>query len=47
MHFRSLTGDAQRALSLGVLPFIIGDIVKIVIGAAIAVRLRKRTLGLL
>ena len=42
-----LTGDAQRALALGVLPFIIGDIVKIVIGAAIAVRLRKRTLGLL
>lgn len=41
-----LVGSGERAVQLGVLPFLFGDIVKATIGAAIAVRLRKRTLGL-
>lgn len=41
-----LTGDVARAIQTGVLPFLFGDLVKSTIGAAIAVRLRKRTLGL-
>jgi biotin transport system substrate-specific component len=40
-----LTGNADRALRLGVLPFIIGDLLKVALGALIAVRLRPRTLG--
>lgn len=40
-----LTGDAGRALRLGVLPFIAGDLLKVALGALIAVRLRPRTLG--
>jgi biotin transport system substrate-specific component len=42
-----LGGDAASAFRLGVAPFILGDIVKIALCAAIALRLRKRTLGLL
>jgi biotin transport system substrate-specific component len=40
-----LTGNPTRALQVGVLPFIVGDILKVVLGALIAVRLRSRTLG--
>lgn len=40
-----LTGDAGRALRLGVLPFIVGDLLKVMLGALIALRLRPRTLG--
>ena len=42
-----LTGDAARAIELGVLPFIAGDIAKVLLALAIALRLRNRTLGLL
>jgi biotin transport system substrate-specific component len=42
-----LTGDAQRALRVGVLPFIIGDLLKVALGALIAQRARRQTLGLL
>jgi biotin transport system substrate-specific component len=41
-----LTGDPNRALAVGVLPFIVGDLLKIALGALIAQRLRNRTLGL-
>jgi biotin transport system substrate-specific component len=43
----ALTGDGATAFRLGVLPFIIGDAIKIVLAVAIADRLRRRTLGLL
>jgi biotin transport system substrate-specific component len=42
-----LTGDAQRALQVGVLPFLFGDVLKVALGAFIAHRLRPRTLGLI
>ena len=42
-----LTGDAVTALRLGVIPFLIGDVVKLVITVAIALRVRPRTLALL
>jgi biotin transport system substrate-specific component len=41
-----ITGDAQHAVQLGVLPFVIGDSLKVALGALIAQRLRSRTLGL-
>lgn len=37
----ALTGDAVRALRLGVLPFLIGDALKILIAVAVADRLRR------
>jgi biotin transport system substrate-specific component len=40
----TLTGDAARALELGVLPFIVGDIVKTGGALAVGVRYRNRTL---
>jgi biotin transport system substrate-specific component len=40
-----LRGDALRALQMGVLPFLAGDVLKVVMGALIAARLRPRTLG--
>jgi biotin transport system substrate-specific component len=40
-----LTGNPQRALQVGVLPFLVGDVLKIVAGALIAQRIRFRTLG--
>ena len=40
------TGDFANAVVAGVLPFLVGDALKAMIGATIAVRLRKRTLGL-
>jgi biotin transport system substrate-specific component len=42
-----LTGDAERALRVGVLPFIVGDLLKVGLGALIAQRARRQTLGLL
>ena len=41
-----LTGDPNRALQVGVLPFLVGDVLKVALGALIAQRLRARTLGL-
>lgn len=35
-----MNGDLQRALAVGVLPFIVGDALKIAIATAVAVRLR-------
>lgn len=40
-----LTGDSVGALEVGVLPFIVGDIVKVAAALALGVRYRKRTLG--
>jgi biotin transport system substrate-specific component len=42
-----LTGDAVTALRLGVLPFLLGDLVKLVIAVVLALRIRNRTLALL
>ncbi|HEX6308832.1 MAG TPA: biotin transporter BioY [Longimicrobiales bacterium] len=42
-----LTGDAAMALRLGVLPFLLGDLVKLVIAVVVALRIRTRTLALL
>jgi biotin transport system substrate-specific component len=42
-----LTGDAGMALRLGVLPFLVGDAVKIVVAVILANRLRRRSLALL
>jgi biotin transport system substrate-specific component len=39
-----LTGDSVRAFQLGVLPFIVGDIVKVLAALAVAIRYRTRTL---
>lgn len=39
-----LTGDSVRAFQLGVLPFIAGDIVKVLAALAVAIRYRNRTL---
>lgn len=43
----ALTGDTGRALTLGVLPFLIGDLIKVTLAFLIAWRGRSRTLGLL
>jgi biotin transport system substrate-specific component len=40
-----LTRNPQRAFEVGVLPFLVGDVLKIVAGALIAQRIRFRTLG--
>lgn len=37
-----LTGDFGRAVQLGVLPFLIGDVVKVLVAAVVSVRLRGR-----
>jgi biotin transport system substrate-specific component len=42
-----LTGDTQRAIELGVLPFVIGDLLKVVAALLVSLRLRARTLRLL
>lgn len=42
-----LNGDPRRALELGVLPFLAGDVLKVALGALIVQRLRPGTLGLL
>ena len=41
-----LTADPVRAFRIGVLPFLVGDLLKVALGALIAHRLRPRTLGL-
>jgi biotin transport system substrate-specific component len=41
-----MTGDASTALRLGVLPFLLGDAVKILAAVMLALRLRRRTLAL-
>ncbi len=41
-----LTGDPAAAIALGVVPFIVGDVVKILAALLIAARLRTRTLEL-
>jgi biotin transport system substrate-specific component len=40
-----LTGDVKVAITSGVLPFVIGDIVKVAAALGIALRYRTRTLG--
>ena len=40
-----LTGDVNLAITSGVLPFVIGDIVKVAAALGIALRYRTRTLG--
>lgn len=42
-----LTGDVGLAVQQGVLPFIVGDLLKVGVAVFIALRLRNRTLGLL
>jgi biotin transport system substrate-specific component len=42
-----LTGDMAGALALGLVPFLIGDLIKVSLAALIAWRGRDRTLGLL
>jgi biotin transport system substrate-specific component len=42
-----LTGDASAAFRLGVLPFLAGDVAKVVVAVIVANRLRRRTLALL
>jgi biotin transport system substrate-specific component len=42
-----MTGDLAGALALGVVPFIVGDVVKVGLAALLAWRGRDRTLGLL
>jgi biotin transport system substrate-specific component len=42
-----LTGDLARAVALGIVPFLAGDLVKVSLAALIAWRGRDRTLGLL
>jgi biotin transport system substrate-specific component len=42
-----LTGDMAGALALGLVPFLVGDLIKVSLAALIAWRGRDRTLGLL
>ncbi|HSK18126.1 MAG TPA: biotin transporter BioY [Longimicrobiales bacterium] len=42
-----LTGDAAGAVRMGVLPFLIGDLAKLVFAVIVALRIRRRTLALL
>lgn len=42
-----LTGDVGLAIEQGVLPFLVGDVLKVAVAVLIALRLRNRTLGLL
>jgi len=42
-----LTGDGANALRVGVLPFLVGDVAKIVVAVLLALRLRRRTFALL
>ena len=43
----AMTGDLAGAIALGLVPFLIGDVVKVGLAALIAWRGRDRTLGLL
>ena len=42
-----LTGDGRSAIELGVLPFLLGDVLKVSIALLIARRYRRKTLGAL
>jgi biotin transport system substrate-specific component len=42
-----LTGDAAAAFRTGVLPFLVGDVAKVVVAVVLALRLHRRTLALL
>lgn len=42
-----LTGDARSALLMGIVPFLVGDALKVVVAVALALRIRRRTLALL
>jgi biotin transport system substrate-specific component len=42
-----LTGNARAALFMGVVPFLIGDLLKLAIAVVLALRIRSRTLALL
>ncbi|CAN5794150.1 hypothetical protein BH23GEM9_BH23GEM9_27710 [soil metagenome] len=42
-----MTGDPATAFRLGVLPFLLGDTIKVVVAVLLAMRLRRRTLSLL
>lgn len=42
-----LAGDPVNAFRLGVLPFLFGDLMKLVIAVMLALRIRRRTLSLL
>lgn len=42
-----LTGDMARAIAVGFLPFLAGDLLKVALAALVALRWRGRTLGLL
>jgi biotin transport system substrate-specific component len=44
-HLSLLTGDSNRAIELGVLPFITGDLLKVAATLLVALRYRPRTLG--
>jgi biotin transporter BioY len=43
----ALTGDLAGAIALGIMPFLVGDVIKVSLAALIAWRGRDRTLGLL
>lgn len=43
----TLTGDLAGAIALGILPFLVGDVIKVALAALIAWRVRRRTLGLI
>jgi biotin transport system substrate-specific component len=40
-----LTGDSERAFALGLLPFIVGDLLKVTVALLLGLRYRARTLG--
>lgn len=42
-----LTGDAATALRMGVLPFLLGDLVKLALAVVVTLRIGNRTLALL
>jgi biotin transport system substrate-specific component len=42
----ALTGDPALAVRLGVLPFLVGDVVKVCLAVLVAARIRRRTLEL-
>ena len=43
----AMTGDVGGAIALGLVPFLVGDVVKVALAALLAYRGRDRTLGLL
>lgn len=42
-----LTGDVERAFMLGFAPFLLGDVLKVLVATLVVRRLRRRSLGLL